>query len=41
MLAHGQNVELENAILIPDDLLFNTASRIGRCELSPNTKGQP
>jgi hypothetical protein len=37
LLAHGQNVELENAILIPDDLLFNTAARIGRGELSPNS----
>lgn len=38
LLAHGKNVELDGAILIPDDLLTNTAARIGRGELSPNPK---
>jgi hypothetical protein len=41
LLAHGQNVELENAVLIPDDLLHNTASRIARGELLKRSQPEP
>lgn len=33
LLAQGKTVELSDAVLIPDDLLFNTAAQIARGEL--------
>jgi len=41
LLAHGLTVELENAILIPDDLLFNTASKIIGGNLLPCNCTEP
>jgi len=40
LLAHGQTVELENAIFIPDSLLFDTAASILRGELGEKSKAR-
>ena len=39
-LAHGETVEFENAVLIPDDLLSNTAAKIAHGDFAPNNRLQ-